>query len=737
MTKEQYNIVQKIYQKLLEIPKAKRSVELEKLTSDDFIKAEVLELFKNTSDLTIFSKKPHHHPLRKTYNKKPLDKISELFSSTVIFRTILFISLTLLLLLGLWTHNSVKNRLVEMTQNNIQRTINALHLSLDIWIKDYKHDVHTISNDPELRTAVANYLNEQGISKNEVRQLISNSIDLKRYSGFAIISLNAEVKISNNKQSEGYQLTEQSRASIARILAGEVIFGPPIIIPGWKAENKNRKSEANIWVSNIILDSDNKPIAVLSVGRPARAEFTELLTVSQLGETGESYAINQNGLMLTTSRFEYSLWNIGLLDSIEMGSELNLYVKDPGVSLKNSKPKEPKELWSLTKSAQAIQTFGLEEKERTGVIMEPYRDYRGEQVVGGWLWLPKYSFGLITEIDAAEAYAPMRFITFAFVILISVLSAFLVYSMFSSLKVVRLAQKVQKGKYGQYIITKQIGEGGMSTVYLAGHELLQRPTALKVLKPSALNDISIRRFKKEAQQISRLRNPNTIELYDYGQTEEGTLYYAMEYLDGLNIKELVKMNGALPINRGVHILLHTCFSLKEAHDLNLIHRDVKPQNVMVSVLGGIYDMVKVLDFGLVKDLENNLGEEFTQQAEITGTPLYMSPERITNPKSTDHRSDIYALGAMAFYMFGARPLFEYKNDLDVMYQIINTVPPKLSAINNNVPAMLSNLVEMCLEKEADHRPESIDVVIHILKQLKNEYPYSQAEAKKWWLRFLG
>ncbi|MCT4622288.1 MAG: serine/threonine protein kinase, partial [Schleiferiaceae bacterium] len=177
--------------------------------------------------------------------------------------------------------------------------------------------------------------------------------------------------------------------------------------------------------------------------------------------------------------------------------------------------------------------------------------------------------------------------------------------------------------------------------------------------------------------------------------------------------------------------------LKEAHDLNLIHRDIKPQNVMVCVLGGLFDMVKVLDFGLVKDLEKTNSEELTTTSEITGTPLYMSPERITTPGSSDNRSDIYAVGALAYYILSAQPLFEYKNDLDVMYQIINTVPPSLKSMNKEVPDMLSNLVSVCLEKEKEDRPESVDFLMNILEQIAEEHPYTQEDAKKWWQRFKG
>ena len=158
---------------------------------------------------------------------------------------------------------------------------------------------------------------------------------------------------------------------------------------------------------------------------------------------------------------------------------------------------------------------------------------------------------------------------------------------------------------------------------------------------------------------------------------------------------------------------------------------------MVCVLGGIYDMVKVLDFGLVKDLEHDNGEELTKQTDITGTPIYMAPERITTPTKTDTRCDIYALGALAFYMLTAKPLYNYKNDLDVMYQIINTVPENVNSLRNEVPEILSNLISACLEKDPDDRPESVDFLIQVLKQLAIELQYSEEEAMSWWKRFEG
>lgn len=735
MTKDQYNRVQSIFQHLLEIPKVDREKKLEELSSDPEIIKEVNSLLSYNNDSTLLSQK-HSHPLISENKSQKKRWYSFVFTSTNVFRSTLAIALALLIILGLWTHNYVRGSLLEVRHAELSRTINSLELSLDIWIKDYKHDVQSFSRDPEIKAAISTFLKDPS-SKPQVVDLFESDLDLNRYSGYAIVTLDGMVILTSDTTRKPFALPDKSGEAITSVIRGETRFGPPIFLKGWKHSDSTARATPHVSVSHTITNNLGEAVAIVSLVRAAKGEFSKLLSVTHMGETGESYAVDPNGMLLTNSRFQKQLLEDRSGHFATGDSLFNFFIRDPGVSLKTEEPADAKEFWPLTKSAQAIQSYALLNEKKHGLIMEPYRDYRGEEVIGAWLWFPEYRFGVITEIDKSEAYSILPVITAAFIGVWIVLAGFFVLSMFSTLQIVRLSAKINQDKFGSYIIQKQIGEGGMSNVFLAGHELLQRPTALKVIKPEALNEISESRFKAEAKQISRLRNPHTIELYDYGVTEEGTLYYAMEYLDGINIKELVKLNGELPINRTVNILLNVCYSIKEAHDLNLIHRDIKPQNVMVCVLGGIYDMVKVLDFGLVKDLEHDNGEELTRQTEITGTPLYMAPERIATPTKTDSRCDIYAIGALAFYMLIAKPLFNYKTDLDVMYQILNTIPENVNTLRDDVPNTLNNLIAVCLEKDPDDRPESVGYLIRILRQLASEFPYEDEEAMKWWQRFQG
>jgi serine/threonine protein kinase len=224
---------------------------------------------------------------------------------------------------------------------------------------------------------------------------------------------------------------------------------------------------------------------------------------------------------------------------------------------------------------------------RAGVHAEGYRDYRGVSVVGAWQWLPQWGFGLVTETDRAEAYQTMA------------------------------------------VVRRAFGEGGMGAVYRARHAFLRRPTAVKLIRSGLATKGILARFEREVQLTSQLTHPNTIAIYDYGRTPDGVFYYAMEYLPGLPLDAVIKDDGPQPEARVAHLVAQICASLAEAHRIGLVHRDVKPANVMLCERGGRYDVVKVLDFGLVKELEAVDDTGVTAVGHIVGTPHYMSPEGVT------------------------------------------------------------------------------------------------------------
>ena len=238
---------------------------------------------------------------------------------------------------------------------------------------------------------------------------------------------------------------------------------------------------------------------------------------------------------------------------------------------------------------------------------------------------------MATEVDKAEAFRPLYILRAAFWTLFGLLAAVALLLLGVTLMARRIERRMRDaviaaGKLGQYALEEKIGEGGMGSVYRGRHAMLRRPTAIKLLEPSKTTDVSIERFEREVQHTSQLNHPNTITIYDYGRTDEGVFYYAMEYLQGMSLQSLVEDFGPQPDGRVIHILLQVCGSLVEAHSQGLIHRDIKPANIMLTERGGVRDFVKLLDFGLVKAVDTRKQRSLTAADAITGTPLYLPPE---------------------------------------------------------------------------------------------------------------
>ena len=219
-------------------------------------------------------------------------------------------------------------------------------------------------------------------------------------------------------------------------------------------------------------------------------------------------------------------------------------------------------------------------------------------------------------------------------------------------------------RLGQYTIDRKIGTGAMGVVYRGHHAMLHRPAAIKMLDTTMTDEQTIARFEREVQLTSQLNHPNTIAIYDYGRTAEGVFYYVMEYLDGITLQDLVQQYGPQPEARVIQMLQQICGSLGEAHGVGLIHRDIKPANMMINDRGGLYDFVKLLDFGLVKPLDTGDETALTVAGAVTGTPMYMSPELVERSDEVDARSDLYSLGAVGYFLLAGQPVFEAKSIIE-------------------------------------------------------------------------
>jgi serine/threonine-protein kinase len=290
---------------------------------------------------------------------------------------------------------------------------------------------------------------------------------------------------------------------------------------------------------------------------------------------------------------------------------------------------------------------------------------------------------------------------------------------------------------GQYQLDRKIGAGGMGIVYEAHHAMLRRPTAVKLLPPDRAGHTALERFEREVKLTARLRHPNTVTIYDYGRTPDGIFYYAMELLEGATLEQVVEAGGAMPPRRVAHVLMQVAGALSEAHGLGLIHRDIKPANIMLCNQGGLMDVVKVLDFGLVKDISPRdegaaSAPLVTHTDAITGTPLYMSPEAVTKPSAVDARSDLYALGAVGYYLLTGRHVFEGASVVEVCSHHLLTAPvPPSKRLGRELPEQLEALVLSCLAKAQGERPASAADFADRLRDAGLD-PWDNAEASAWW-----
>jgi serine/threonine-protein kinase len=307
----------------------------------------------------------------------------------------------------------------------------------------------------------------------------------------------------------------------------------------------------------------------------------------------------------------------------------------------------------------------------------------------------------------------------------------------------KLGADVQKAQQmGSYELVEPLGHGGMGEVWRARHHLLARPAAIKLIRPQALGvgngahaETLMRRFEREAQATAALHSPHTVELYDFGVTPDGTFYYVMEILDGLDLEQMVRRFGPVAPERAVYLLVQLCDSLADAHYAGLVHRDVKPANVYVCRKGPRHDFVKLLDFGLVKPTwrEHLDDTSLTQDGAAPGTPAYLAPEIALGSPDVDGRADLYALGCVAYWLLTGYPVFQADTAMKLALQHVQAVPvPPSRRIGRSIPAALEDLVLACLEKLPEKRPATAAEVAARLGACSLETRWTEEDARRWW-----
>ena len=337
------------------------------------------------------------------------------------------------------------------------------------------------------------------------------------------------------------------------------------------------------------------------------------------------------------------------------------------------------------------------------------------------------AFRTLSSLPAYSGYVSAQFLGSAMAVMIATVGVHTI----GTLRREAFAAK----QLGQYVLKQKLGGGGMGEVYLAEHRMMKRPCAVKIIRPEKAGDPqALARFEREVRATATLSHWNSIDIYDYGRTGDGTFYYVMEFLPGHNIGEIVDDYGPFSAGRTVYLMEQVCAALAEAHGIGLVHRDIKPANIFCAYRGGVYDVAKLLDFGLAKQTYESAdgGSHLTIEGTITGSPLFMSPEQASGDDQVDARSDIYSLGAVVYYMLTSRPPFESDNPMKVMiaHASQDVVPPRQH--NAAIPRELEEVVLRCLEKDPDHRYQDVATLRRALRDVVLDDPWSSERALDWW-----
>ncbi len=512
---------------------------------------------------------------------------------------------------------------------------------------------------------------------------------------------------------------------LSRVMRGEsVFFGPVRPVSLNSTGDDELLSPVLAAIVPVRTENGRVDAALMIRGSKLYARLNAALDACNERSHGDYYLANDRGVMISESFHARQLALSGAIDASPDELAMMMRVSDPGVG--GAPISHSQRLGQPLTTAAAAIVMRLTNQSR-----EPYRNYAGETVLGAWHWLDDIGMGVVVERDVDNALKPARQLAWSFLGLATLLSTCVLGA--SYFNVCRKTPDEKPDPLLQYEIGEPLGTGGMGVVFRAKHRHLGRPTALKVLRQDRQEPDDLLRFDREARVAAALDSPHIVTVYDYGRTADGEFFTAMQLLRGLTLYEVVARSGPQPIGRVLCILRQVCDAVIDAHSAGLLHRDIKPQNIMLSLDASVGDWAVVFDFGLAKPLEPIKGMYQTSEAIWAGTPMYMAPERFRDPMVMDLRSDIYSLGCVAYFLLSGRPPFSECDPESLFALIISHEPISLKThLSEPVPDAIESLVQRCMAKNVTDRFQQVAELADALDVLRSQHPWTTKQAKTWW-----
>lgn len=553
---------------------------------------------------------------------------------------------------AIWAFVSVQATVKEARRQYLGGLLATQAELVQFWISARKEDARQWAEDAELRRLVRELV-AQARNKPAARRLhgellkrLAPALEERNLALANVVGPDGVLLASLVPEYTGRTLAPAFRERLAPVFRGQQVFiGPTLEAERLLGSGVAQPDTAIAWATAPIRDEAGRVVAALCLGRYAAKGFARRLEVTRPGTTGEAYAFDASGRMLSNSRFEERLKALGLLTAGQSAlGRVVLHAPEGGQGIRTAAGR-PTELLARAQRAAAAQ-----EAEKKGILLTPYRNYAGDPVIGAWQWLDEHRLGLAVEIGEAEAYRTIAILNTQLVVMVLTLAVALFLGPMLPGILWRRVVPVKSGQtVGAYRLERRIGEGGMAEVFLGTHEGLGRPAAVKIVKGGQREEIQ-QRFEREARLLASLRHPDIAAVYEIGSVEDGRPYYAMEYFEGEPLDRIVARDGPMEEGLACEVLIRLCGILQHACDRGVLHRDVKPENLLLARDAQGDVSLKLIDFGLAKALDPALHDQLTREVSLLGTLGYLAPERIRDPADADIRGEVYAVGAIGCFL---------------------------------------------------------------------------------------